>query len=138
MTKEKIFSIKVTKQFISNIKELGIEINSKLFTFNFNKENIDDIDIRSKIELDGKKIVSWNTIASESMEKRNTNSFVIIFDAIQKKEKKMIFIYYIDKVFHAIKADFDTEELEDIDLSELMPHMIYYDYENKTDNIVIH
>jgi hypothetical protein len=134
---EKKVTEQFTKDFIEQLSKIGTssEFKSVLLPIAYEQS---DILIRGKVSLKNKKISTWNDIASFTMTQMEANGFIIVCDADDQGKKYIIFIYFLNDVFYCFGSDLETKEVVEMDITEVMPHMVKYDYDNNTDRITYH
>lgn len=134
---EKKATKQFTKDFVEQLSKLGTSSEFKSVLLPLVYES-GDILIRGKVNLKDKKISTWNDVASFTMKQMEANGFLIVCDADDQGKKYIIFMYYLNSTFHCFGSDLETKQIVEMDIIEVMPHMIKYDYTNNTDRITYH
>lgn len=134
---EKKATEQFTKNFIEHLSEVEMTSGFKSVLIPIVYE-AGDILVRGKVNLKNKKISTWNDVASFTMKQMEANGFLIVCDADDQGTKYIIFIYFLNNIFHCFGSDLETKEFVEMDIVELMPHMLKYDYANNTNQVTHH
>ncbi len=134
---EKKATEQFTKNFIEHLSKVGTTSGFKSVLIPLVYES-GDILIRGRVDLTNKKINTWNDVASFTMKQMEANGFLIVCDADDQGTKYIIFIYFLNNIFHCFGSDLETKKVVEMDIVEVMPHMLKYDYANNTNQVTHH